>query len=330
MKKIVFIITIASVLGLTIFKLAPSTIVKPPASDTSLPKQEKLNNNEKIHPYSIEALSQREYPSDGFVSQQSVGENEIYRSYIAGYLSEGLTQYALLHVPKKQNEKMPVVIVNHGYIDPDVYSTVNSYQNTSAYYARRGFVVAKPDYRGHDNSQGDPREPLSRVKYAVDVMYLVSALEKEDYVDPEKIFLYGHSMGGDVSLRLLEISDKFAAASLWAPAVTTFPESQLYFVRKNRNNELEKRKDELNLVVKPSQYEEISAFTNTRSIGAPLLVHHGTNDQSVPYQWSQELVDKLQKEGKEVTFYSYPNDNHDIAANFSRALARDVEFFNQN
>ena len=130
MKKTVFIFTIASVLGLTIFKLAPNKIVKQSINDTSIPKEESLNTDDTIHPFSIKALSQREYPSDGFVSQQSVGENEIYRSYIAGYLSEGLTQYALLHLPKKQNEKIPVVIVNHGYIDPDVYSTVNSYQNT--------------------------------------------------------------------------------------------------------------------------------------------------------------------------------------------------------
>ena len=48
-------------------------------------------------------------------------------------------------------------------------------------------------------------------------------------------------MGGEVALRLLEISDQFRGATLWAPAVTDFPENFFYFVRKNRSQQLAER-----------------------------------------------------------------------------------------
>ena len=76
-------------------------------------------------------------------------------------------------------------------------------------------------------------------------------------------------------------------------------------------------------------YEQVSVLNNVAYVNKPLLIHHGTADESVPYEWGVKLNERLEEEGKLVTLYTYERDNHDIAANFSRALGRDVEFFRQ-
>lgn len=279
------------------------------------------------NPLSISALSRRSYDSQ-IVVEKSVRQTAKFTSQKISYLSDNLKLYALMNTPlgTPPDSGWPVVIVNHGHIEPKIYSTENSYVNTSAFYANNGFLVLKPDYRGHDQSAGEADTVASRINYAVDVLNLIYAAKKLPNINPDRIFLYGHSMGGDVSLRVLEICPScVAAASLWAPAVTDFPESFLYFARKNHRDN--NANEQLSSLVKPDEYSQVSSLANIGLVSVPLLIHHATTDQSVPYSWGQTLAADLQQLGKSVKFYSYPHDNHDIAANWSVALTRDIEFF---
>lgn len=286
------------------------------------------------HPFSITALSVRTYDTN-LVIQSQARTTSTFTSHIASYDSDGLKQYSLLNKPIGQTPTggWPVVIVNHGYIDPDVYSTPNSYINTSAYFASAGFVVLKPDYRGHANSEGEAGSLTSRINYAVDVLNLLSAIKKLDYVNPDRIYMYGHSMGGDVTLRVIEACPTcIKAASLWAPAVTDWPESFMFFARRNpqdtaRIQRRERFQKELSELFKPEDFSSVSTLANVSLVQIPVNIHHGTNDESVPYEWGTQLKEKLELAGKTVNFYSYQNANHDISSHWSPALNRDIELF---
>ena len=241
-----------------------------------------------------------------------------------------------MNTPKGQipSDGWPVVIVNHGYIDPRIYSTENSYINTSAYFANSGFLVVKPDYRGHAKSQGEAGSLVSRINYAVDVLNLLTAVKKLPNVDSRRIFMYGHSMGGDVTLRVLEVCPTCVqAATLWAPAVTEWPESFLFFTKRNTQDaqgseRLKRYQQELTDLFSIQDYPQVSTLENINLVSTPLNIHHGTSDDSVPYSWGNALASKLISANKKVNFYSYPQDNHDISNNWSNALNRDVQLFN--
>lgn len=250
-----------------------------------------------------------------------------FRSYTVSYLSEEQKQYCLMHIPKgiAPAGGWPVVIVNHGYINPRQFSTIDSYKNTSAYFANSGFLVLKPDYRGHDKSEGVPTQLVARNQYAVDVLNLVEAVKSIPEANSNFIFLYGHSLGGDVVLQVAEVSARIRGVSLWAPAVTSYPLSLSYF-GKNHNAD-----SDLNIIsareLTTKYGKQLSSLDNINMITAPVIIHHSITDESVPFGWGKQLNDALIRSGKKSTLYSYQRDNHNIAGHWAEALNRDVEFF---
>ena len=116
------------------------------------------NFSPKNHPLFIESLRNRTFAQQDIVIEKKVKVTKKYTSYIAYYYSDGLKLYTLINIPKSsdKNKKFPVVIVNHGYIPPEKYSTTNSYKYISSYFANNGFIVLKPDYRGMINLRQNP------------------------------------------------------------------------------------------------------------------------------------------------------------------------------
>lgn len=306
-------------------------------SSKTIPAKSIITNDSdresESNPYTIETMSRKEYATTISVVNE-IRRTQNFISFKISFTSAGLKQFALMNVPTgtPPESGWPVVIVNHGYIPPEEYSTENSYVNTSAYFANAGFLVLKPDYRGHDDSEGEAGSLISRIAYAEDVLNLMAGLDQLEHTDAGKIFMYGHSMGGEVTLRVLEVSNKVRAATLWAPAVHTFPEGYLYFARKNPapNGRLEKFESELVKYFPSASYPEVDTLAHVARITCPVNIQHATSDESVPFEWGIALEKKFRAENKSVNFYSYPNDNHDIAGNWSTALNRDIELFNLN
>lgn len=282
--------------------------------------------------YSIEGMRKRSYPQGEIKKEKLLYETSTFSAYLTSYSSDGLKLYALVSFPKSQKpvNGFPVLIVNHGYIDPTTYSTQHSYKNTFDYFATKGFIVIKPDYRGFGQSEGDKNNPLNRLAYAIDVLTIINSLSTLPESNPNKLVLWGHSLGGDVTLRVLEITSLVKGASLWGPVSADYPESSLYFIRKNRPEELKKIEELIYRTFSPRELAQYSPSQNLDFITSPLIIHHGTADESVPYEWSLRLEKKLKQENKDHEFYSYLNEDHNFTRG-SRALVlqRDIDFFNK-
>ena len=54
----------------------------------------------------------------------------------------------------------PVLVLNHGYIDPDTYFPGQGMPREHDYLARQGYVVFHTDYRGHASGDDDPASRL--------------------------------------------------------------------------------------------------------------------------------------------------------------------------
>lgn len=295
------------------------------------------------HPLSIQALRDRDFPASEIVIEETLAPGANYSRYLASYRSDGLKIYALFTVPYGEPPAggWPAIVFNHGYIPPEIYRTTERYVAYVDAFARNGYVVIKPDYRGHGNSEGQARGGYGSPDYTIDVLHALSALRDHPVTNPQRIGMWGHSMGGYITLRAMVVSSEIRAGVIWAGVVASYPD---LLARWNR------RRDEpgptrtprpgswrLSLIDQfgsPSSntdfWDTLSANSYLVDLSGPLQLHHGTADESVPLEFSEILIEQAQTAGVQAELFQYPDDNHNISTYFSLAMQRSIEFFDRN
>lgn len=296
------------------------------------------------HPMAIDYMKSQTYPGSEIQIEQNLPDRANYKQYIASYKSQHLKIYALLTVPigDKPKEGWPAVIFNHGYIPPDQYVTTERYLAYVATFARNGYIVFKPDYRGNGQSEGQPEGAYYSPAYTIDVLNAVSSIKNFNGINPDKIGMWGHSLGGNITLRNLEISKDIKAAVIWGGVVGSYDDLMNNWQRKvpfqPSAKELSLRnRNRTNLTQKygtpkdnPAFWNAIDPFHNLKYISAPIQLHHGEADEEVPLAFSQRLETALKSAGKTVELYTYPGADHNISdPSFGIAIQRSVDFFNK-
>jgi len=297
---------------------------------------------EEPHALTIESLRKGKYPGSNIVIEQKLESGSNYKRYVASYKSEGLKIYALLTVPDPGPPEggFPAIIFNHGYIPPNQYQTTERYISYVDVFARNGYVVFKPDYRGHGDSGGEPTGAYGSPGYTIDVLNAVSSIKKYEGANPEKIGMWGHSLGGYITLRNMVVSRDVKAGVIWAGVVGSYPDMLNNWRRRNASPPpgipTGARRWRQELVEKygspeanPEFWNSISANSYLSGISGPLQLHHGTSDSSVPLLFSQTLEKQMKDAGKEVELYIYEGDDHNLSKNFSLAMRRSVDFFDK-
>jgi len=294
------------------------------------------------HPMSILAQRQRSYPGSEIVIEETLEPGDNYNRYYAYYLSEGLKIYALLTVPEGDPPPggWPAIVFNHGYIPPDVYVTTERYINYVDQLARHGYIVFRIDYRGHDRSEGEARGAYGYPDYSTDVLNALASLKAYPLVDPGRIGMWGHSMGGFLTLRAMVISPDVKAGVIWAGVVASYPDMLSRWRRSDgptpTPNPSATRRWRSSWVEQygtpeenPQFWTSISANSYLSDLSGPIQLHHGTADESVPLEFSESLYQQLQEAGKTAELYTYPGDNHNISNYFTQAMIYTLEFFDR-
>lgn len=295
----------------------------------------------KPHYLSIQALRAGEYPGSDIVIEQTLAPGINYSRYVTSYKSEGLKIFALLTIPTtpKPESGFPVIVFNHGFIPPAEYQTTERYEAYLDTFARNGYIVFKSDYRGHGNSEGQPGGGYGNNGYTVDVLNAVASLKKHPDVDTSKIGMWGHSMGGFVTLRNMVAGKDIKAGVIWAGVVGSYSDLLNSWRRGNATpnpNPTGARRWRQLLTDQfgspesnPEFWNSISANSYLSEISGSLQLHHGTLDTSVPVEFSEKLEQQMKVAGKQVELFTYLGDDHNIANNFSIAIQRSVEFFDR-
>lgn len=298
---------------------------------------EKINPN----PLSVEHMRKQQYPGSDINVEQTLNAGVGYERYVVSYKSKGLKIYALMTVPSGQKpvSGWPVIVFNHGYIPPAEYQTTERYAAYVDAFAGNGYIVFKSDYRGHGESEGSATGGYGSADYTIDVLNAVSSLKKYKDADASRIGMWGHSMGGHITARVMVTTGDVKAGVIWAGVIASYPDLLNNWRRSNfsppplpsgarRWREL--LTDTYGSPEKnPEFWNSISPTNYLTDISGPVQLHHGTADVSVPVDFSQKFEEQMKASGKTVEYFEYPDDDHNISGNFNVAIQRSVEFFDK-
>ena len=160
-------------------------------------------------------------------------------------------------------------------------------------FARNGYIVFKSDYRGHGSSEGQPGGAYSRPDYTVDVLNALASIRRFPGADPNRIGMWGHSMGGYITLRAMVISRDIKAGVIWGGVVASYPDMITRWratppatlsagARDWRSSFIEQYGT---FEENPQFWASISANSYLADLSGPLQFHHGEADEE-RVRWS--------------------------------------------
>ncbi|MEK7185838.1 MAG: alpha/beta fold hydrolase [Patescibacteria group bacterium] len=341
----IFLLITILVLGAGIYAFSTRTESKILLSST--PESEKKNNiSPAPFPFqelTIPYLRSRDYKSE-LEEFEKVSQNANYTSYMTSYDSDGLRIDGQLTIPTGTQpiEGFPAVVFVHGYIPPENYQTLGNYSAYVDYLAKNGFVVFKIDLRGHADSQGEPGGAYYSSDYIIDTLNAHATLQDSDFVNPDKIGLWGHSMAGNVVSRALASKPDIPAISIWSGAVYTYEDFSQFSIEDNsyrppsQDSEVRRKRNEL--FEKYGQFDSDSDFwkqvpmTNYLSdIKGAIQLNHAVDDDVVDIRYSRNFNEILNKTEIVHELNEYSSGGHNISGSaFNQAMTDTVEFFKEN
>jgi dipeptidyl-peptidase-4 len=206
------------------------------------------------------------------------------------------------------NKKYP--IINYVYGEPANQTVADVYHTRNIWHlmmTQRGFLVSSIDNRGTKAPRGrDWRRsvygnigPLG----ARDQSDALKAMcQRWDFIDCDRVGVWGHSGGGSMTLNLLfRYPSQYHVGVSRAPV----PDQRLYdSIYQERYSGL--------LAEFADNYTEASAITHAKNLVGKLLLVHGTGDDNVHYQGAERLQNELIKHNRQFDFMAYPNRRHGI------------------
>ena len=230
--------------------------------------------------------------------------------------SEGILLYGWQILPPNFDpaKKYPVFMTVYG--GPGSQAVLNSFNGwDNTWYqmlAQKGYIIASVDNRG-TGSRGQNFKKLTYLqlgKYeTMDQIEAAKYFAAQPYVDPARIGIWGWSYGGYMSaLCITKGADVFKMAIAVAPVTNWRYYDNIYterFMRKPREN--------------ASGYDDNSPINHVDKLKGKFLIIHGTSDDNVHVQNSMDLINALIKANKQFDMFLYPNRNHSIYGDNTRA-----------
>ena len=284
-------------------------------------------------PLSIETMRARSYPGSALTVRQTLKAASNYSRQVVSYQSDGLRIDGLLTVPSGTPPKggWPAIVFNHGYIPPNEYRTTERYEAYQDAFARAGFVTLKSDYRGHGGSQGEAVGGYYDPGYTTDVLNAAASLRKDRRVNAARLGMWGHSMGGALTLRSMVVKPEwFRAGVIWAGVVAPYSRLQSEWTSGESAGPTQEQPAPQLDPLNAARFRAISPNSYLGSLGGPLQLHAGTADREVPYVFQKYLADELRAVGTGYQAFRYEGDNHNLSGNLGLALRRSVAFFRAN
>jgi dipeptidyl aminopeptidase/acylaminoacyl peptidase len=288
------------------------------------------------------------HPTELFVvdlTSGSGGAIQITQSALGGIDEADLTQPELIRYPTFDGKqipaflykpagftgRMPVVLSIHG--GPEAQERPRyAYAGFYQYLASRGIAILAPNIRG-STGYGKSYQELIHHDWGGDELKDLEAAVKYlrglDWVDPDRIGVYGGSFGGFATLSCVSrLPDYWAAAvDLVGPAnLVTFAKAVPPTWRRMMAKWVGDPETEVDFLM------ERSPITYVDQIKAPLFVIQGANDPRVVKAESDQIVERLRGRGVAVRYDVYDDEGHGFTKreNELRAFRDTAAFFEEH
>ncbi|MGQ8366616.1 DPP IV N-terminal domain-containing protein [Glaciecola sp. 1036] len=215
--------------------------------------------------------------------------------------------YYRLYTPENIDSKRPVIVYLYG--GPHAQVVTNAWAGNRGllfqHWVQKGYVVFSIDNRGSNYRGKAFEEPIYQAMGSIEVTDQVSGvkfLQTLDYVDPERIGVYGHSYGGYMTLMtMFQAGDYFKVGVSGAP-VTDWRIYDTHYTERYMGNPNEV----------DDKYTASSVFPYAKDLTGELLIYHGMADDNVLFSHSTKLYKHLQDLAIPFHTMDYPGKKHSL------------------
>jgi formylglycine-generating enzyme required for sulfatase activity/acetyl esterase/lipase len=218
------------------------------------------------------------------------------------YAAEPLRLKGWVNRPADASRKLPAVLFLHGG-----WAFEASDWEQSRPYRDAGFVVLTPMLRGENGQPGHFTYFYDEVD---DVLATAEYLSKQPYVDPERLFVAGHSVGGTMALLAALARPRFRAAASFSGAAfwPGFAESKTLPFDSSDPREIQLR----------------SPIVYAGSFKCPVRLYYGTGEATHFGQMSRRIVALAKSRGLDVEAREIEGDH---GSHVRHSLPQSIAFF---
>lgn len=196
---------------------------------------------------------------------------------------------------------------------------------TNQYIAQQGYIYFMLDNRGTPDRGHAFETALHRAMGGVEVQDQLAGLaflQSLDYVDPDRIGIWGWSYGGYMTLMTtLQAPGAFASGVAGAPVTdwalydTHYTERYMGTPQNNSDG-----------------YEQSSVFAHLEGWETPVLIMHGMADDNVVFENTTRLINELQTRDLPFDLMTYPGQRHGIRGEMRQRhrLRTIMDFFDRH
>jgi dipeptidyl aminopeptidase/acylaminoacyl peptidase len=256
-----------------------------------------------------------------------------------------------MQIPEGEGH-FPVIILNHGFFSRSVYNSGDGTDRAAAFLAEHGYITISSDYRSWGRSDIGPSFFYSGL--VIDVINLINAITSVEQADPDRIGLWGHSMGGGVTMKVLTVDSRVKAGVLYSPVSADFVDiidrwgpgcfgdiGQGELIVGCNSSDVIPEDLPQNLqdtyrfaAADADTLKRVSPFYHLDYVVVPVQIHYGTNDgkylTGTPPQWSVKLTQALRDAGKHAELYQYEGEGHSfIGQPWFDFMTRALRFFDK-
>ncbi len=224
---------------------------------------------------------------------------------------DGLTIHGYLTLPKgKRSKNLPVIV--HVHAGPQ-WRNSWGFDARTQFFANRGYAVFQVNFRG---STGYGKKFLRAgfrqwgLKMQDDITDGVNWLIKNGIADKDRVAIFGWSFGGYAALAGITFTPDLYACGvdLWGISnyftlYEGFPAYWKPFLEQINERWGDPVKDSL-------QMYQTSPVFHVEDITVPVFIAQGANDSRVRMRQSEQLVEELEKHGKEYEYVLIQGEGH--------------------
>lgn len=199
---------------------------------------------------------------------------------------DGLKIFGIAYIPEGPYEEWPLVIYAHG-----IGSNHTAGQPYAEAFAKKGYVAYTFDFCGSSpRSKSDGKtEDMTIFTEKQDLTAIIATLKSKPYVDAERTYLLGISLGGLVSsITSASMPDAIRNLALVYPALCAPDDA-----RKSFNPDGTKKDPNARIMGGEHYNQAMLQFDPFEHIGnyqKPVFIVHGTADRLVPITYSEKAI----------------------------------------